>query len=111
MRAACWDKNATVSALASCRAANGDVLPHCVSIAYHTSAFVVQCGGDFATDRNCGTFLELHRPGNERVINEIRLPPGFTSGYSPLHIDLSFADEPSRVVCSSDYEVGCRCCR
>ena len=40
---------------------NGDEFPSCLAIGYFSSAYVVQCGGQYREDDHCGTFVELHR--------------------------------------------------
>ena len=58
----CSDHNRTVDALLGCADAGGERAGTCLQIAYTQTTFVHVCGGEFADDGDCGTFVEVHRP-------------------------------------------------
>lgn len=70
----------TVDGLAPCYDSAGNVLEHCMAVcagcycscgaqlialasqvAYSSNVFIIQCGGEYVNNSDCGTFLELHR--------------------------------------------------
>ncbi|RHY92292.1 hypothetical protein DYB37_007496 [Aphanomyces astaci] len=102
---ACWDSNATVNALLPCYTFDGRKKPHCVSVGYMQTAYIVQCLGSFALDNHCGTFLELHKPNDETILAQTRLFAEFTNGYRTTTLPLFHAGNRSRTVCNGDYEV------
>ncbi|RHY73030.1 hypothetical protein DYB30_004180 [Aphanomyces astaci] len=102
---ACWDSNATVNALLPCYTFDGRQKPHCVSVGYMQTAYIVQCLGSYALDNHCGTFLELHKPNDETILAQTRLFAEFTNGYRTTTLPLFHAGNRSRTVCNGDYEV------
>ncbi|CAN0419916.1 unnamed protein product, partial [Scytosiphon promiscuus] len=56
----CTDNNQTVNAPRSCQSITGEVSEHCLALGYSQTAISVICGGEYAEDDHCGTFLELH---------------------------------------------------
>uniref|UniRef100_A0A7S2RMU5 Uncharacterized protein n=1 Tax=Mucochytrium quahogii TaxID=96639 RepID=A0A7S2RMU5_9STRA len=110
-RPACWDHNETVKAHLSCYDHHGEKLPFCVSISYTSTSYIVRCGGELENSPKCGTFLEIHRPGDATVINTARLPHNikFTSGYRPMALPTTFSnyEDPNfvRTICYGYYEV------
>lgn len=101
----CWDRNASVDALASCYGVDGRKKPHCVSVAYMQTALIVQCFGSFALDNHCGTFLELHEPDSEVIVSQTRLLGEYTSGFRTTTLPLFFRGDRTRTVCRGDYEI------
>ena len=93
----CWDHNTTVDGGASCQDSEGNVAPRCMQVGYTQNAYIVECGGDLENDPHCGTYLEIHKTGDETIINEVHLPGGFPSGYRTTTIPLSFKGYPNRV--------------
>ncbi len=78
----CWDFNASVVADRHCRSpADGSPVELCVEVGVSQNALIVECGGGHAGDPHCGTYLEVHRPGDAQVLADARLPGMFTSGY------------------------------
>lgn len=63
----------------SCQDLTGEVSDHCLAVGYSQTAISVVCGGEFAEDDHCGTFLELHMgytnpyADTEDVLSEVRL--------------------------------------
>ncbi|ETW05153.1 hypothetical protein H310_04160 [Aphanomyces invadans] len=102
---ACWDNNATVNALLPCYTFAGRMKPHCVSVGYMQTAYIVQCNGPFALDNHCGTFLELHKPHDETILSQTRLFGEFTSGYRTTTLPLFYKGNRTRTVCNGDYEI------
>ena len=111
----CWDNNATVDATLDCFNATGGVAPTCVTIGYTSTAYIPTCGGRFgeeggtaAEGRGCGVYVELHRPGDERVLAEAKIPGGdwaFPSGYRLMRMPLTYFGDAARVVCEGAYEL------
>lgn len=68
-----------VDAGGSCQSLTGEVSEHCLALGYSQTAMSVICGGEYADDDHCGTFLELHMgyensyAGTEDVLSETRL--------------------------------------
>lgn len=58
---------------------SGNISEHCLAVGYSQTAISVICGGDYAEDDHCGTFLELHMGydnsyvSTEDVLSEVRL--------------------------------------
>lgn len=102
---ACWDRNASVDALAPCFGVDGRRKERCVAVAYAQTGYITQCFGSFALDNHCGTFLEVHEPGSERVLSQVRLLGEYTSGFRTTTVPLFFAGDAARTVCSGDYEL------
>jgi len=60
----CWDFNDTVdSRVATCRLEDGTVKDYCLEFAFATNAFVMECRGEYFYDMTCGTYVELHKEG------------------------------------------------
>ncbi|KDO35234.1 hypothetical protein SPRG_00079 [Saprolegnia parasitica CBS 223.65] len=102
---ACWDNNGSVNALSSCYTFDGRAKPHCVSVAYMQTAFIMQCMGGFALDNHCGTFLELHKPNDETILAQTRLFAELPNGYRTTTLPLFYKGNMSRTVCLGDYEI------
>lgn len=104
---ACWDHNTTVDASASCYDPDGNETDTCVAIAYATTVYIPKCGGAYADSDSCGTFLELHAPGEPDIINQIRVESNtsFVSGYTTTIMPLQFANNSDHVICLGDYEL------
>lgn len=56
---------------------------YCFNIGYSSTAFIVQCAGEFQESDDCGTFVEVHKAGDSRIISRQRLPldSPFTNGF------------------------------
>ena len=97
---ACWNWNASVVADAGCLApADGAPLPLCLALGYTQTAYVVQCGGQYAGAPNCGTVLEVHRPGRAPVLSAARLVGVATSGYRMTVVSTTYMQDPNKVLC------------
>ncbi|KAJ0403832.1 hypothetical protein ATCC90586_000498 [Pythium insidiosum] len=69
------------------------------------TAYITQCSGAFALDNHCGTFLELHEPGNEIILSQTRLLGEYPSGFRTTTLPLFFQGNKSRTICRGDYEI------
>jgi len=58
----CSDYNHTVDSTLDSFTIEGKRSPNCMQVAYSQNAFVATCGGEFANDEQCGTYLEIHIP-------------------------------------------------
>eukprot|EP00941_MAST-03F_sp_MAST-3F-sp1_P004129 g4129.t1 len=102
----CWDRNDTVVAHGKCRdPVSGLPQDRCMEIGYSQTAFIVECGGQLRGRGDCGTYLEVHLPGNPEILSEAPLPGGFTSGYRMFNLPLTYKNDITTVLCEGDYEV------
>ena len=57
----CWDRNSTVNTGGSCRhPETGEETESCLEIGYSSTGYIMRCT---VADPNCGTFIEIHKPG------------------------------------------------
>ena len=102
----CWDHNQTVHALRHCFSVDGVLLSHCMQVGYVQNAYIHVCGGSFADNDRCGTFIEIHMPnGNpydneETVLSEIKLTTRETNGMYTTTIRLLYKANPNHVLCA-----------
>ena len=102
----CWNHNSSVIANEPCRApADGAMIPLCLQLGVTQTAYIVECGGEFRNDPNCGTFLEIHRPGRREVLAQARLRGQFASGYRSTVISTTYRGNSSRVLCEGAHEL------
>ncbi|CAM9598837.1 unnamed protein product [Scytosiphon promiscuus] len=107
--ARCTDNNQTVDAGGSCQSITGEVSEHCLALGYSQTAISVICGGEYAEDDHCGTFLELHMGyGNsyadvEDVLSEVRLLTANVTGYTTTTIPTTWMDDSSRILCAFEH--------
>lgn len=100
----CWDRNDTVSATSECRnPSTGDITENCVEIGYTSTAFIMDCKNE--NDSNCGTFVELHAPGDPKILNEVKLKQGFVSGYRMTGISTVHSQQANQIICRGTYEL------
>jgi hypothetical protein len=81
----CWDYNQTVrssgivtdtyAVKATCIDGKGVTRTNCVTVGYSINTYLFQCHSKYDPAK-CGTWLEIHIPGDERVISERHLPGG-----------------------------------
>ena len=103
-RPTCWNYNATVIANQDCRApSDGAALPYCLEIGVTSTAFVPECKDKDATD--CGTFLEIHQPGDASILTEVKLQGQYLSGYKMAVMSLTYQRSGSKILCEGDHEV------
>ncbi|KAG7398188.1 hypothetical protein PHYBOEH_011511 [Phytophthora boehmeriae] len=105
VRPACWDHNDSINALASCYNIDGRMRDTCVAVGYMQNSYIVQCGGAFELSNHCGTFLELHEPGNELILSQTRLLGSYPSGFRTTTLPLFFRGDRTRTICIGDYEI------
>ncbi|TMW62405.1 hypothetical protein Poli38472_014820 [Pythium oligandrum] len=101
----CWDRNDTIDALASCQGVDGRQKPNCVAVAYMQTAYIAQCFGAFALDNHCGTFLEVHAPGDNAILSQTRLLGEYTNGFRTTVLPLFYKGDRTRTICRGDYEI------
>ena len=120
---ACWDRNTSVNSLLPCWSVDGYEKKHCLTFGYTQTAYIAQCGKEFALDNHCGTFIELHRPGmtastctsrhnifvygleDDAIISQTRLLSEYPSGYRTSTIPMYYKGDRSKIVCRDEYEV------
>eukprot|EP01017_Pseudomicrothorax_dubius_P005143 TRINITY_DN11215_c0_g1_i1.p1 TRINITY_DN11215_c0_g1~~TRINITY_DN11215_c0_g1_i1.p1 ORF type:complete len:227 (+),score=32.01 TRINITY_DN11215_c0_g1_i1:195-875(+) len=71
----------------------GDLL-----VAWFLNVYTIKCGNEFAESDECGTFLEVHRPFDERVLASTRIVLDYSDGYAFDYISL-------RDICAGRYEI------
>ncbi|CAN0212441.1 unnamed protein product [Ectocarpus sp. 12 AP-2014] len=107
--ARCTDNNQTVDAGSSCQNVAGEVSEHCLAVGYSQTAISVICGGDFAEDDHCGTFLELHvgyanyYADTEGVLSEVRLLTANVTGYTTTTIPTTWMNDSSKILCAFEH--------
>jgi hypothetical protein len=108
---ACWNYNDSVVGDAPCRApSDGSLVPACIEIGYMQNAYVVECGGKYEDDPHCGTFLEIHRPGSQEILSEMKLKAVYASGYRMAIMSTTFKRDATKTLCydntwQGNYEV------
>ncbi|ETI42649.1 hypothetical protein F442_12175 [Phytophthora nicotianae P10297] len=105
VRPACWDYNDSISALTSCYNVDGRKQDTCVAVGFMQTSYIVQCGGTFELSNHCGTFLELHEPGNEGILSQTRLMRQYPNGFRTTTLPLFFQGDRTRTICMGDYEI------
>ena len=67
-----------------------------LEIAYIANNFLPLCENEFSDI--CGTFLEIHMPGNELILEKKQIPNYVSSGYTTLFLS-------TKKLCSGKYEI------
>lgn len=67
-----------------------------LEIAYIINNFLPLCQNEF--EDICGTFLEIHTPGNELILEKKKLTDYFSSGYKTFFLS-------TKKLCSGKYEI------
>ena len=108
----CWDYNESVSATTVDE--RNHVYAHIhddskhidsITIAYSYNGWIIACAGEYEGSPKCGTYLEIHVPGDARIVSEKRLPGGLLNGYRTLDLPLTYKFNKDRVICAGDYEI------
>mmetsp|Transcript_16054 Transcript_16054/g.27074 ORF Transcript_16054/g.27074 Transcript_16054/m.27074 type:complete len:133 (+) Transcript_16054:711-1109(+) len=68
-----------------------------VPIAWFMSGFVVQCSTVYSKRGNCGTYIEIHKPNNPYIEEEVRIVESYQSGFNTQYIS-------TKNLCSGRYE-------
>lgn len=77
-------------------------------VGFTQNALIVECGGKQSDNPHCGTYLEIHKPGDETIIAQAKLRKQFTSGYRMSAISTTYRGNSSRIICGSgggQYEI------
>ncbi len=69
-----------------------------LGIAWIVNGYIPQCENDFRGIEECGTFLEIHRPGITAVVAQTRIETYMKSGYKMEFIS-------TKDLCAGKYEV------
>mmetsp|Transcript_154 Transcript_154/g.367 ORF Transcript_154/g.367 Transcript_154/m.367 type:complete len:216 (-) Transcript_154:103-750(-) len=93
--ACCKDTN-----IAGCQHHPDVVAGQDLQVAYMQNAHIASCRGTpFEYDPNCGTYLEVHRPGQKQVLADVRIDSiSFPSGYQTVYL-------ATHRLCRGQYEV------
>ena len=68
----------------------------CMQVGYLSTAYIPQCNAHserYKDNPRCGTFLEVHRTGDDEVISDVRIPSEWTSGYRTTTIPVTFKEK------------------
>ena len=68
-----------------------------VPIAWFVGGYLVQCEKQFSKQGNCGTYLEIHRPNNPKVEEELQIELNFSNGFNTQYIS-------TKNLCTGRYE-------
>jgi hypothetical protein len=102
----CWDHNETVDASLNCFTTTGKRQRTCMQVAYSQNAYIHVCGGDFANDDQCGTFLEIHKANGtpyydeDTVLSDIKIVTPVTNGMHTTTLPLTYKGDLKRILCS-----------
>ena len=102
----CWDHNQTVDSILDCYTPTGKRRKHCMQVSYSQNAYIFVCGGEFANNDNCGTFLEIHKAnGNSydseaTILSDVKITTPVTNGMYTTTLSLTYKGDPSRILCS-----------
>ncbi|CAN0104914.1 unnamed protein product, partial [Discosporangium mesarthrocarpum] len=107
--ARCMDNNQTVDGLAGCQDVDGTTSDLCLAVGYSQTALNVVCGGDYAEDNHCGTFLEVHMGVSnyyvdvEEVLAETRVSNINVTGYITTTVPLTWQGNSSKTLCAYEH--------
>ena len=68
-----------------------------VPVAWFISGYVIQCSIKFAKLGTCGTYIEIHRPNNPKIEEELMLTKDYSSGFHTQYIS-------TKNMCTGRYE-------
>jgi len=108
MRPPCWDNNQTVDSTLACFTPIGNKRSNCMQIAFSQNAYIFGCGGKFANDDSCGTYLEIHKPNGSpyddeaTILSDSKITVSATNGMLTTTIPLTYKGDPKRILCSYD---------
>jgi hypothetical protein len=69
-----------------------------VSVAWFMTGYVVKCSDLFEEKRTCGTYIEIHRPNDETVLEEKLITKQISNGFTTEFIS-------TKNICSGRYEM------
>ena len=102
----CWNYNATIFSGYSCRSpVDGSDIPFCLELAFTQTAFIAECGNRFQEDDHCGTYLEIHEPGDPEIVSDVKLKQQLPSGYRSTIISMTYKGDEGKILCNGPYEV------
>mmetsp|Transcript_2545 Transcript_2545/g.4594 ORF Transcript_2545/g.4594 Transcript_2545/m.4594 type:complete len:212 (-) Transcript_2545:582-1217(-) len=102
----CWDNNQTVDSTLDCYTTAGKRKTHCIQVSYSQNAYIYVCGGDFAYDDHCGTYLEIHKANGTpyddeaTILSDVKITSPVTNGMQTTTLPLMYKGVPSRILCS-----------
>ena len=67
-------------------------------VAWFLNGYTVQCEGLFAGNKECGTFLEVHRPADITVLVELRITRHYEDGFGMELVSMAG-------ICAGRYEL------
>lgn len=103
---ACWDHNETVDATLDGYTPTGKRERYSMQISYSQNAYIIDCGGDYANDNSCGTYLEVHKANgspydDERaILSDVRLTTRSTNGMQTTTLPLTYKGDSTKLLCS-----------
>jgi hypothetical protein len=58
-------------------------------VAWSFNNFLTQCYNEFSDEAECGTFIEVHRPNQPRVLSDKRVVEDYSVGFTTVLVDTS----------------------
>mmetsp|Transcript_40128 Transcript_40128/g.38635 ORF Transcript_40128/g.38635 Transcript_40128/m.38635 type:complete len:160 (+) Transcript_40128:36-515(+) len=52
-----------------------------IGVAWFMSGYVMQCSTLYTVTGECGTYLEIHQPNNETILQELRITSNYANGF------------------------------
>lgn len=68
-----------------------------LELAWLSNNFVPKCENEFDSE-NCGTFIEIHMPGKEQIITDVKIKDYFVNGFKTIFISTT-------MLCAGRYEL------
>ena len=102
----CSDNNQTVDSTLDCYTTAGKMKTHYMQVSYSQNSYIYVCGGDFAHDDHCGTYLEIHKANGTpyddeaMVLSDVKITSPVTNGMQTTTLPLLYKGDPSRILCS-----------
>ena len=62
-----------------------------------TTGYVMQCSSTYSLTNQCGTYIEIHKPYNESIVEELRITKTISSGFTTEFIS-------TKNLCAGRYE-------
>ena len=69
-----------------------------MSVAWFVNGYILHCSDDYKNTKECGTYLEIHRPDDSRTIESVQIVRLYESGYATEFIS-------TKKLCAGRYEV------
>jgi hypothetical protein len=68
-----------------------------IGVAWFTNGYILKCSDSFAVLGTCGTFFEIHRPNDPKIIESYKIDRSYSSGFVTEFIS-------TKNLCAGSYE-------